>query len=199
MQWKQNTNLSVLSGRITAWWECVRKIWRSCLRLQDGARVGGWVVEGGGGGQDDKEGDKNERKSTESFTAWPLALCTWQGSAISTISTRPVNIPLFALLHLHSLHLSPSHTNHPSILASSHCRQTSVSAAVGADLFTLLSHRYTFTIEMVLFCIENGAWNDTTAHIIQSRSILRFIALIYDITMIFCVTNVCRHFRENSN
>lgn len=34
MQWKENTNLSVLSGRITVRWECVRKMWRSCLRAE---------------------------------------------------------------------------------------------------------------------------------------------------------------------
>lgn len=60
----------------------------------------------------------------------------------------------FPFLHLHSLHRSPPLPNHPFILASSHRRQTSGSAAVGTDLFTLLSPRYTFTIEMVLFCIE---------------------------------------------
>lgn len=46
MQWKQNTNLSVLSGRITARWECVRKMWRSF------PRAAGWNME-----EEEKEDD----------------------------------------------------------------------------------------------------------------------------------------------
>lgn len=138
------------------------------------------------------------QQSHSQLDLWPCVPDRDQQSLLFPPVLSTFCIVTFPLLHLHSLHLSPSHTNHPSILASSYCRQTSVSAAVGTDLFTLLSHRYTFTIEIVLFCIENDVWNDTTAHIIQSRSILRFFALIYDITMIFCVTNVCRPFRKTS-
>lgn len=50
MQWKQNTNLSVLSGRITAWWECVRKMWRSCP----------WAAGRSGGREEEDEEEEEE-------------------------------------------------------------------------------------------------------------------------------------------
>lgn len=140
MYWKQNTNLSVLSGQITAGWQCVREMWRSCPGLLDGDGRGGG---GGGGREEGRQRGEGEWKSTNPVTGWPLALCTWRWSAASPVSapscqlwptsTRRVVLVSHALsLWVTSLRVPP-----PPLISPFHTSGR-LSAAVRTDLFTLL-------------------------------------------------------------
>lgn len=95
---KQNTNLSVLSGYITARRECMREICHSCPGLLDG---------GGRGANKMKRHQMREIrewKSTEPVRGWPLALYltgrTAVSPALSILSSLTDNTKLF---HLHCL------------------------------------------------------------------------------------------------
>lgn len=140
MYWKQNTNLSVLSGQITAGWQCVREMWRSCPGLLDGD--GGGVGGGGGSGREGgREEEESENQQTQSqVDLWPCAPDDDQQPPLFRL--RPVSSGwrqraascLFHTLCLYELHPSAF----PPPLISPFHTSGRLSAAVRTDLFTLL-------------------------------------------------------------